>query len=140
MLCLMSGLVSMFTYTLALMHSYLYIYLYSHTHTLTPMHSHVYVTTDNLLGGQIALGFFIIGGFISVIAGYLTDVWNRVRLFAGVVILGELSCILTYWSTTYTQLYVCRVLTGVSIGGANPILFSLLADFYSGEWCILLHI
>ena len=35
-----------------------------------------------------------------------------------------------YFVQTYNQLYVARVLTGISIGGATPIVFSLLADLY----------
>ena len=85
---------------------------------------------DDLLGGRIALGFFVIGGSVSLIAGYLADVVNRVRLFSCIVIIGEASCLATYWTRTYAELYVCRVLTGISIGGATPVVFSLLADFY----------
>lgn len=39
----------------------------------------------------------------------------------------------TYWVQTYSQLFMARVLTGVSIGGATPVIFSLLADLYSEE-------
>ena len=88
---------------------------------------------DNLLGGQIAIGFFIVGGFISLLAGYLADSMNRIILFAVIVFLGELACLSTYWTTTYTELYICRVMTGISIGGATPIVFSLLADLYPGD-------
>ena len=35
--------------------------------------------------------------------------------------------------TTYTQLLALRVLTGISIGGATPIIFSILADYYPGS-------
>jgi MFS family permease len=31
---------------------------------------------------------------------------------------------------TYQQLYACRVLTGIGIGGAIPIVFSVLGDLY----------
>jgi len=37
---------------------------------------------------------------------------------------------LTYWTTTYSQLFVCRIFTGVSIGGSVPCIFSLLGDLY----------
>ncbi len=32
---------------------------------------------DELLGGRIALGFFLIGGFVSLFAGFLADTMNR---------------------------------------------------------------
>ena len=88
---------------------------------------------DDLLGGRIAIGFFIIGGFISIISGYLADSVNRIYLFSLVVFIGESSCLATYWSKTYIQLYICRVFTGISIGGATPITFSLLADLYHSK-------
>ena len=86
-----------------------------------------------MLGGKIALGFFIVGGIVSVITGYLADSYNRIKLFSTIVILGEMSCIMTFWSTNYIELYICRILTGISIGGASPIIYSLLADYYSGH-------
>jgi MFS family permease len=86
---------------------------------------------DDLLGGKIAIGFFIVGGFISILAGYLTDVSNRIPLFSFIVFFGESACMLTYWTTTYWQLFICRVLTGISIGGATPIIFSIFGDLYS---------
>lgn len=76
------------------------------------------------------MGFFLIGGFVSLIAGYLTDRSNRINLYFAIVLLGEASCIYAYCSTTYKQLYYSRVLTGISIGGAAPIIYSLLADYY----------
>ena len=88
---------------------------------------------DDLLGGKIAIGFFIIGGFISIVSGYLADTMNRIYLFAMIVLIGESSCLATYWSKTYTELYICRIFTGISIGGATPIVFSLLADFYHSQ-------
>lgn len=88
---------------------------------------------DDLLGGRIALGFFLVGGGVSIIAGFLADTYNRCYLFGCMVLFGETSCLATYWARNYTELFVCRVLTGVSIGGATPIIFSLLADFYPGS-------
>ena len=49
------------------------------------------------------------------------------------MILGESSCLATYWVRTYPELFACRVLTGISIGGAAPVIFSLMADFYPGS-------
>ena len=52
--------------------------------------------------------------------------------------LGEISCIYAYYSKTYDQLYYSRVLTGISIGGAAPIIYSLLADYYPSS--IRIHV
>ncbi len=40
---------------------------------------------------------------------------------------------LTYFTTTYTGLYVTRALTGFSVGGALPLLSSVLGDWYKPE-------
>lgn len=76
------------------------------------------------------MGFFFVGAPVSYIIGWLADSMNRIPLFAGTVFLGELACFMVYFVTTYQQLYVCRVLTGISIGGALPIVFSVLGDLY----------
>ncbi len=57
----------------------------------------------------------------------------RCFIFGALVFIGEFSCFATYWTRTYTELFVCRILTGISIGGATPVVFSLLADLYSGS-------
>jgi predicted MFS family arabinose efflux permease len=85
---------------------------------------------DDLLGGRIAFGFFIVGGFISLLAGYMADTMNRCKLFAVMVCFGEAACLATYLVTSYSGLYFCRVLTGVSIGAAAPIICSLMGDLY----------
>lgn len=88
---------------------------------------------DAKLGGEIAFGFFMIGGVVSIAVGHLADTMNRCRLFGVIVMIGELSCLGTYYSKTYTQLFISRVFTGISIGGASPIIFSILGDIFSGE-------
>jgi len=68
------------------------------------------------LGGDIALGFFVIGGIVSLLVGILADSLNRCLLYATIVAIGESACICTYFVTSYDQFYFCRVMTGVSIG------------------------
>ena len=60
----------------------------------------------------------------------MTDVSNRIQLYFAIVAIGEMSCIYAYYSRTFDQLYYARILTGISIGGAAPIIYSLLADYY----------
>ena len=88
---------------------------------------------DAKLGGNISFGFFVLGAPAALLVGYLTDSCNRCKLFGLVVILGEAACLGTYWVQTYPQLFACRVLTGISIGGAAPVIFSLLADYWPGS-------
>ena len=89
--------------------------------------------TDTKLGSLIAVGFFCVGGPISVIAGYYADVMNRVHLFGLVTLFGSIASGSTYFVQTYGELYFVRVMTGISIGGAIPITLSLLADLYTTD-------
>ena len=88
---------------------------------------------DEKLGGYIAFGFFVVGGPIALLVGYFADVSNRPKLFGLVVALGESASFCAFWVKTYPQLFVCRVFTGISIGGATPVIFSMLGDLYPGE-------
>lgn len=46
---------------------------------------------------------------------------------------GEGPCLLTYFVTSYWQLFVLRALTGISIGGCLPLLFNLLGDLFDAQ-------
>ena len=88
---------------------------------------------DTLLGGHIALAFFVLGAPASFAIGCLADRYNRSRLFAATVFVGEGACLATYWVRTYPELYVCRALTGISVGGAMPLIYSILGDMFAAE-------
>lgn len=90
---------------------------------------------DSKLGGDIALAFFILGAPAAYVVGILADSSRiaRVKLFALVVGLGEGACALTFITKSYWQLYICRAITGFSLGGALPLIYSILGDLYSAE-------
>jgi len=88
------------------------------------------VERDVKLGGNISLIFWILGGMISLTIGYLTDLISRRRLFLAVVLVGEIPCLLTGFAQTYAQLFWMRALTGIGIGGALPLTFSLVGDYF----------
>jgi len=88
---------------------------------------------DRKLGGNIALAFWVLGAPASFIIGSLADVLPRAPLFALTVGLGEGACFATYFTTTYRQLYVTRALTGISVGGALPLISSVLGDLYEAK-------
>jgi MFS family permease len=88
---------------------------------------------DQKLGGDIALAFFVLGAPASLVVGCLADTYNRARLLALTVALGEGACLATYGVQTYRQLYVCRAVTGVALGGALPLIYSVLGDLYAAE-------
>lgn len=86
---------------------------------------------DAKLGGDISLAFWILGGTITLGIGYLTDLVSRKKLFAIVVVCGELPCILTGFAQTYEQFFWLRALTGIGIGGAIPLTYSMIGDYFS---------
>jgi MFS family permease len=88
-------------------------------------------TRDKKLGGDIAIAFFMVGVPASFIVGCLADVIHkRSLLFLCVILIGEGACLATYFVTTYAQLYWCRALTGMYVGGALPLIYSVLGDYY----------
>lgn len=60
--------------------------------------------------------------------GWLADKMNRVHLMFVVVLLGEAPCLATMVVTSYWQFFALRTLTGISVGGCLPLVFSLLGD------------
>jgi len=88
---------------------------------------------DRKLGGDISLAFFLLGAPASMVIGCLTDSSDRSVVFAWTVFIGEGACFATYWVQTYRQLYVCRAITGFSIGGAVPLIYSVLGDLFAAK-------
>lgn len=85
---------------------------------------------DQKLGGDIALGFWLLGAPAAIVIGCMADTYNRAILFAVTAAIGEGACLATFFAQTYTQLYICRALTGFALGGAVPLIYSILGDLY----------
>ena len=85
---------------------------------------------DLYLGAHISGCFFIVGGLISLIVGYLADKFNRVMLYGLVIIVGETGTLMTYFSESYVELLFARTVTGIAIGGAGPIIYSMIPDLF----------
>lgn len=88
---------------------------------------------DKKLGGEVALGFFLLGAPAAIAAGYAADIMNRCRLFGVLTLFSGLACLSTAYVKTYNELLLVRTLTGVGIGAAAPITFSLMGDYFSQE-------
>ena len=88
---------------------------------------------DRKLGGDISLAFFIVGAPASFLVGLLADTGNRAKIFGWTVFIGEAACFLTYFVQNYGQLYACRAVTGFSVGGALPVIYSILGDLFKAE-------
>jgi MFS family permease len=88
---------------------------------------------DRQLGGDISLAFFLLGAPASFLVGCLADQADRSALFAWTVGIGESACLATYFVKTYRQLYICRAVTGFSVGGALPLIYSILGDLFAAQ-------
>jgi len=88
---------------------------------------------DTKLGGQISLFFFAAGIPATLIMGYLTDRVSRRHLLAACVLIGEIPVLFTLYVKKFPQLLFTRTLTGVSLGGSLPIMFSLFGDLVPSE-------
>ncbi len=85
------------------------------------------------IGGHVAVYFFALGGLMSIVAGALTDTWNRKLLLFWTVFIGELACFATAFAPSYNVYVILRTLTGFGLGGIFPIIFSLLGDYFRSE-------
>lgn len=89
------------------------------------------VQRDVMLGGRISFAFWMLGGIVALFIGYYTDKISRRNLFLFIILVGEIPCLLTGFAQTYEQLFWLRALTGIGIGGALPLTFSMIGDYFS---------
>jgi len=85
---------------------------------------------DAKLGGELALGLFLLGAPAALALGAAADAYNRVRLVALILVVGGVASLGTASSQSYAALFWWRALTGVSLGASLPVTFSLLADLF----------
>lgn len=85
---------------------------------------------DVLLGGHVQFAFNVLASVTALGVGYLADRRARRPLFVLVVYLGALPCLFAGLARTYDEFFWMRALTGVGIGGASPLIYSLLGDLF----------
>ena len=84
----------------------------------------------------VASAFTLIGAALSIIFGYFSDKSSRKMLLIGVVLIGEIPCLLTGFkplTTSFQGFVILRVLTGIGVGGIYPLLFSLVSDYFTDK-------
>ena len=87
---------------------------------------------DEKLGGGLAGALFLVGAPAAIGIGMAADgLARRKDLLSLVLVIGAAGCGGTALSTTYSGLFMARALTGVSLGGALPLVYSLLGDIVS---------
>lgn len=83
----------------------------------------------DLAAGGLALSLFLVGAPAALLLGAAADGWaRRIDLMVLVLVLGAMGCAGSALSWTYQQLWCARAVTGVALGGALPLTFSLLGD------------
>ncbi len=91
---------------------------------------------DQRLGADVNLLFWMLGGVLTLAVGYLadrgdlSDKLSRKWLLTFVAVVGQLACLGSGLAKTYDQLLWARALTGIGIGGAFPLIYSLIGDYY----------
>lgn len=90
---------------------------------------------DQRLGADVNLTFWMLGGVITLVVGYVADraTVSRKWLLVGVTLLGQGACLLSGFARTYEELYWARALTGIGMGGSFPLVYSLLGDYAPPE-------
>ncbi|HSW36280.1 MAG TPA: MFS transporter [Candidatus Limnocylindrales bacterium] len=83
--------------------------------------------------GLIGSAFTLTGAIITLLWGYFCDKFSRKWLLVAAVVLGETACFLTAFARSYEELLLLRVLTGIAIGGAVPVSFSILGDLFTDK-------
>jgi len=111
------------------------VFLYADMKAITPVVTNIMeeYNVEEVDVGLIGSAFTLVGAAVSIIFGFLADRTSRKWLLAFVVLVGEIPCFLTgieYFTQTYNQLLVLRIMTGLGVGGIFPITFSLIGDIF----------
>jgi MFS family permease len=88
---------------------------------------------DDQLAGRAALYFWLLGGAMAVLAGYLADKVPRKRLLFVTIVVGAVPCLCTAFARSADQFVLLRALTGIGIGAVLPLTYSLLGDLFSAR-------
>eukprot|EP00667_Euglena_gracilis_P009390 EG_transcript_9543 len=88
---------------------------------------------DTKLGGNLSLGYFLCAAPVALLAGNLADLFPRRPLLAAAIALGKVPCLLAYFVQSYDQLFVLRVLMGITGGAIPPLTTSLAGDIFPVE-------
>ena len=85
--------------------------------------------TDSTIGFMMML-FTIVGAAVSLLWGYFSDKAPRKALFAIAVVIGELPCALTALAPSYPAFFALRVVSGIGLGAAYPLVFAIIGDAF----------
>lgn len=80
--------------------------------------------------GLVSSAFVATSALITILWGFLSDIYTRKKLLLVGVLVGEVPCFLTAFVTSYWQLLLLRIFTGIGIGSIIPIAYTLIADLF----------
>jgi predicted MFS family arabinose efflux permease len=85
--------------------------------------------TDSSIGFMMLL-FTIIGAAVSLFWGYFADKASKKLLLVLAVAIGELPCALTAFAPSYPVFFALRILSGIGLGAAYPLVFAIIGDIF----------
>lgn len=85
------------------------------------------------IAGHASLWFWLLGGAVALLVGYLTDKFPRKILLFVTILIGEIPCFLTGLVRTEGEFIFMRALTGIGIGAVLPLTYSILGDLFSSK-------
>ena len=89
------------------------------------------VQRDEKLGGELAMGLFLLGAPAALAIGAMADRYPRKLLLVLILLVGGAASLGTALARSYSDLFWMRALTGVSLGSALPVTFSLVGDMFA---------
>jgi predicted MFS family arabinose efflux permease len=108
------------------------VVLNSDTNVMTPTLANIeaeFGVNDSSIGVMMGL-FTIIGAVVSLLWGYFADKASRKLLFLLAVVVGELPCMLTAFAPSYPVFFGLRILSGIGLGAAFPLVFAIIGDTF----------
>ncbi len=95
---------------------------------LTSLEKEFHVDSGDI--GIISFFFSVVGAAVSLFWGYYIDKVSRKYLFAASVLVAEIPCFLTAYASDFTTFFLLRILTGIGVGAAFPIIFAMVGDLF----------
>ena len=89
------------------------------------------IQRDEKLGGELAMGLFLLGAPAALAIGACADRYPRKLLLVFILAVGGAASLGTALARSYSDLFWMRALTGVSLGSALPVTFSLVGDMFA---------
>ncbi|HUX40706.1 MAG TPA: MFS transporter [Rectinemataceae bacterium] len=85
--------------------------------------------SDASIGLMMGL-FTLIGAIVSLLWGFFADKASRKLLFLLSIAIGEIPCALTAFAPNYPVFFALRIVSGIGLGAAFPLVFAIIGDLF----------